>query len=436
MRRPSYNVSFFILIVLLIPLLAHCGRGQTAAEEAAQPVELLWMTFDLDSQVEDTLATNFRQEYPNITFQRQPLNFDTDYLAASPAPDMLMTFANHAFFQAGRTNQLVDLDEVWLNASLDEGVLPNVQELVKNGETGKQHMLPVAFSWAAIYYNKAVFAQHNLQEPQSWDEFMQLCAILQANGEIPLAMAGAGGYSYTLWFDYLNLRLNGAEYHRELLAGRERFDDPRVGFVLETWRNLFQQGFVVPNPERMDATDAINALIRGDNGLLGDTEATMALMDTYTLNEMLPELRTELDFFRFPIMDPTVPPAESIDVIGYIIPINAAHGLQAQRFLTYLGAPAAQTLIAREASVINAVFAPVRTDIEADAVTAEMEKATRMVYEATEVVPFTAQTMPPALWTDYSRLYRLLLNDPQDIQSFIDAMEAARQDALENGSLE
>ena len=30
------------------------------------------------------------------------------------------------------------------------------------------------------------------------------------------------------WFDYLNLRINGAEFHRDLLAGKHSFDGPEV----------------------------------------------------------------------------------------------------------------------------------------------------------------------------------------------------------------
>ncbi len=297
-------------------------------------------------------------------------------------------------------------------------------------------MLPVAFSWAAIYYNKAIFAQYNLQTPHTWDEFMQICAILQANGETPLAMAGSESSAYTLWFDYLNLRLNGAQYHRALLAGEERFDDPRISSVLEIWRSLFQQGFVVEHPEFMNTSAAINALIRGDNGLLNGEEAAMVLMDTLSLSATAPEFRHEFDFYRFPIIDPNSPLVEPIDVIGYIVPANASHGAQAQDFLTYLGSPSAHELIAREAAVINAVYAPVRADLDATALTDEMHKAITMLQESAEVVPFSYQSMPTVLLAEFNRAYRQLLRDKQDIQSFMNSVEAARQNAIEEGAFE
>jgi raffinose/stachyose/melibiose transport system substrate-binding protein len=423
-----------IFLLLSVIALANCGRNPTP--ESQEPAELLWVTLDVNSQVEETLAANYRQENPHITFQRQYLSADlATYLSTTP-PDILMSFANRQFHQAGSDSQLADLNDVWQAASFGDNVISNVQDVLTHRESGAIHMMPVAFAWAAIYYNKAIFEQYNLQPPQTWDEFLQICAILQANGEIPLAMAGRESYAYTLWFDYLNLRINGAAFHRDLLAGRERYDDPRVAIVLDIWRTLFDQGFVVPRPEMMNAQDALNALVRNDNGLLGREKAAMALMDTYTLSATPAELRTELDFFRFPIIDPNMPVAEVIDVIGYVVPSEASHRPQAMEFLTYLASPTAQTLIAREASVINVVYAAVRTDIEEDAITPEMAKAIAMVQAAAEGVPFTYQGLPPDLWAEFNRAYRQLLSEPYDSRGFMDAMETARQKALEAGTLE
>jgi ABC-type glycerol-3-phosphate transport system substrate-binding protein len=422
-------------LILLSFTFVACGRNNAPIDEAAQPTELQWMTFDEASQVEQVMVENYRAEHPHITFNRQPLNFNQDYLTTTPAPDLLMFFNNRAYAEASRANLLADLSEVWSNAALDEAMLPTVQALVKDAESGKPHMMPIAFAWAGVYYNQEIFAQYGLQTPQTWDEFMQICAILQANGESPLAMVGTESYAFPLWFDYLNLRLNGAEFHRALLAGQERWDDPRVSLTLEMWRTLFDQGFVVARPEVMGADDAINALMRQDNGVLPGEEAVMVLMDTYTISATPLEFRDEFAFFRFPIIDPAIPLAETVDVIGYVIPAHATYPLQAQQFLTYLASPASSALIAREAAVINAVYAPVRADLDADALTADMQQAHAMLQASAESLPFTAQTMPAPLWIAFNRAYRQLLSDKQDIQSFMDTMDSARQSAREAGEI-
>ena len=40
------------------------------------------------------------------------------------------------------------------------------------------------------------------------------------------------------WFDYLDLRINGATYHRELAAGKHSFDSAEVRKVMDTYATL------------------------------------------------------------------------------------------------------------------------------------------------------------------------------------------------------
>ncbi len=141
----------------------------------------------------------------------------------------------------------------------------------------------------------------------------------------------------------------------------------------------------------------------------------------------------EFDFFRFPIINSSVPLAEPVDLIGYVVPANAPHGVQAQEFLTYLGSTEAQALIAAEAQRIDGVYAPVRIDLEADVLTAEMAKALRMIQETAEVVPFAFQWMPNEMWHEFNPAAQRLLRDGVDIQGFMDTLEAARQRAVDKG---
>jgi multiple sugar transport system substrate-binding protein/raffinose/stachyose/melibiose transport system substrate-binding protein len=424
----------FVMLLLLLLLAAACGRGEESVlAEPPQPAELRWVTFDLNSQVEQLLAERYSETHPEITFARTQDQFGNDRLEATPPPDLLTFALDQDYVQAVRNNQLADLSEVWAEAGLAEKLLPNVQALTIDDNSGKQFILPAAFSWAGIYYNKAIFEQYGLQPPQTWDEFLQVCATLKANGEIPLAMTGADSYAYMLWFDYLNLRLNGADYHRDLLAGLESYQDLRIGKVLETWRTLFDRGFVVESPQYLNDLAATNSLIRGDNGMLTGEKAVMVLMDTYSISQMPAKFRAELDFFRFPVIDPSVPAAEAIAVVGYVVPSNADHGVQAQQFLIYLSSPEAQELLATEALFDGATLAPARSDLTDETLSDEMRKATTMIQEAAEVVPFTFIWMPNEMWAGFEIGYRRFLNKEHDAQAFMDSLETARQNAMERG---
>ena len=58
---------------------------------------------------------------------------------------------------------------------------------------------------------------------------MALCDTLKAKGVDPLTCGtGSTPWMASGWFDYLDLRINGAPFHRELLAGKHSFDSAEV----------------------------------------------------------------------------------------------------------------------------------------------------------------------------------------------------------------
>jgi multiple sugar transport system substrate-binding protein len=325
------------------------------------------------------------------------------------------------------------LTEVWNEAELEGKLIANIETLTINEAGGQRYLLPAAFTWAGIYYNKAVFAQHGLTPPQRWEEFLQICSTLYNNAVRPLAIPGTEGYTYTLWFDYLNLRINGAEYQRSLQAGRERYDDPRVYKVLETWRSLLMEGYAIDVPQSVSDLGAVNALVRSDNGLFNGEEAAMVLMDTYWISQTPAKFREEFGFFPFPVIDAAIPTAEAAGVLGYVVPANADNGAAAQFFLAYLTSAEAQALFAQEELLNGATFAPARADLDEDYLTADAQSGRALMQAASEVVPFSFTSMPNEMWAGFTLGYQRFLSRKYDPQPFVEALEEARQKAVENG---
>ena len=68
---------------------------------------------------------------------------------------------------------------------------------------------------------------------------------MQADGLDPFAFGDAEGWPAMGIFDILDMRMNGYRFHQDLLAGRERWTDPRVEAVFVRWVTLlpyFQDG--------------------------------------------------------------------------------------------------------------------------------------------------------------------------------------------------
>ena len=73
--------------------------------------------------------------------------------------------------------------------------------------------------------------------PTTFEEFVALAAKMQADGLVPLAFADKDGWPAMGTFDILNMRLNGYQFHVDLMAGKEKWTDPRVTAVFETWKD-------------------------------------------------------------------------------------------------------------------------------------------------------------------------------------------------------
>ncbi|MCX6045849.1 MAG: ABC transporter substrate-binding protein [Chloroflexi bacterium] len=432
---PTERRARLVSLLLLFSLLTtQCGAEEQPAKPAVvQSATVRWATWDLNSQVEQILVKQFRETYPQIEFKRESVNAGLDYyLGKPPAPDILNMDAGYELNVAIQKNQVADLTEIWTQTGLLDTVPASIQKL--SVRDGKQYYLPIGFGWEAIYYNKQIFAQYNLTPPKTWQEFLTVCATLQSHGETPLAISGSE-YTGNYWFEYLDLRLNGAEFHRNLLAGKESYTDAKLRRVMETWKNLFDQGYFIEGRMAIGDLYAMTALIRGDKGMMHQAKAVMVLSDTYSFGQLPLPFQAELGFFSFPVMDASIPTTEVVDPFGYIVPLGAEHIPAALAFLTHISSVEAQGLMAQNEMVQAARFAPARTDIAADRLTPTQQQAIDMVKRADDAVMPFYYTVPREMSGMVEYTFRHFINEPKEIDEFLQKFEETRQQLLKKGSL-
>ena len=300
-------------------LLAACGFGAQPTP-TPEPITLRYITFPGLAAAEDALIAGYRAIHPEISMAVEQYNQTPDaMLAQPPVPDIMLITPGWFLDRAIDSGGLTDLTNLWQESGAADTLLPSLRALSER--EGKQYYLPVGYNWNGFYYDKAVFEQYGLQPPATWDEFLQVCETLWMNGVVPLSMSGEDPFMGSLWLDYLDLRLNGPEVHRQLIAGEIPFTDPRIRAVFEQWAQLVEKGYFNSAAAGMGTQEALAALVQKDN-LLGAKPA-MILSGPAFLGELAPERRAELGFFPFPVMDATQPSAEVVMSIGYMVPSAA-----------------------------------------------------------------------------------------------------------------
>ena len=439
------RVAIVLTLVALIGTLAACGRepeDEFLFAPDSPPVTLTYVAPNnsLFSAPEQVAIERFQELAPSIQVDRQSYRFNVgDYLMDEQPPDVLLMWNGGQLSSAAYQGLLADVSEVWTEGNFTEAYGRRFRDISRF--EGTLRFVPSGFSWSGIYYNKEVFAQFGLEPPDTWEEFIAICDTLLANGITPMSLAGQNPFISIYWFEYLNMRLNGPEFHRDLIAGQVDFLDQRVAEVWELWKSLLDRGYFVERPGSTSEMNSMTALIRGDgDSPLTWEKAVMALAPHYSLADLPPLFANELDFFQFPRIDDTQPTGEVSIVFGYVVPADALNRIEANAFVGYMGSVEAQELQLKQIGndESNIGYVPVHRDIDRELLSAAAYKGDQIVSEADEVGPPMYFFLPDSMRASFNQVLRKLFlatNDPLDVVEIQFLLEEGRQRAIQNGEL-
>lgn len=329
------------------------------------------------------------------------------YLTSANPPDVYTWYPGSVADAYAKKNLLLDLDEVW-NSSHDLKRYSKAQNKLCTSSAGKKVFVPATYYWWGMFYRKSNFAKWGVRElPKSWDDFLDLCDKLKSKGIAPIGL-GAGGntpWVASAWFDYLDIRINGAQYHRELLAGKHRFDDPEVRKVFDRWQEVHR--YFDPNGTALAFQDATTALLNGKTGMM--------LIGTFFADSAPKNALDDIDFFRFPIIDAKVPLAEEAPVDGYFASARTGRREQVYDLMRYLATVEAQETYIKGSS---GTVLPCNPDAK-DAGTALVKKGRAHVASATEITQFFNRDSSDALQPTADTALTKFLAKPKSIGSIL-----------------
>ena len=321
--------------------------GATAATLLAAPVmagELVINTDTTDpapKKAFEELIAAFEAANPDVTVKWN--NFDHEgyktairnFLTAD-APDLANWYAGNRMAPFVEAGLFEPVDDVWEENGLNEQLKSAAASMTQDG---KKWGVPYTYYQWGIYYRADIFEEQGITPPKTWDELIAACEKLNAAGIKPFAIGTKALWPTGGWFDYLNLRVNGYEFHMDLTAGKVPYTDPKVKAVFDKWAELVKPGYFIDNHAALDWQDAVPLFVQG--------KAAMYLMGNFAVATFKDGgLKDEqIGFMQFPEITPGIPMAEDAPTDTIHIPANAKNKEDAKKFLAFLAKPETQTMM-------------------------------------------------------------------------------------------
>lgn len=193
---------------------------------------------------------------------------------------------------------------------------------------GEVYGFPLYYYGWGLVYRKSLFARLGLRPPATWTEFLAVCKQLKAAGVTPLAVGAQNGWPAAGWFDYLNLRINGLDFHRRLLHGDEHFTDAKVRKVFDVWGDLLRNGYFLDETMEMEWDRVLPYMYRDQVG--------MTLIGSFVAAKFPATIAADMGFFAFPRYAPDMPAYEDAPLDVLILPARGENRHARNRFLAFL----------------------------------------------------------------------------------------------------
>ncbi|MGL5811109.1 MAG: ABC transporter substrate-binding protein [Nocardioides sp.] len=242
------------------------------------------------------------------------------YLQGSP-DDVFTWFAGFRMAQFAEQGSISEISDVW--------PIDGMTDAFKTASTadGKQYFVPVSYYPWAVFYKKSVFEKNGWTAPASKDDFFALMKDMQGKKITPFAFGDKDGWPAMGTFDILNMRLNGFQFHMDLMAGKEAWNSDGVKTVFTTWKDLLP--YHQADPLGRTWQEAATSMAKG--------EAGMYLLGTFVVDAIADDA-DDVDFFTFPALDDSIG-ADALDapIDGFCVASGGQNQDSAKEFIKWLG---------------------------------------------------------------------------------------------------
>jgi raffinose/stachyose/melibiose transport system substrate-binding protein len=345
MLKKSVFLMFFLAFALA---LFACQSQPTATEPPAEAVEeqapaaekvsirlMDQFTDEVASAGMEHLIAMFNEKYPDIEVKRDPVTTDDmrtmvqTSLTSGEGPDIIYYDTGPGFAGVlARSGLILPLDSYYDLHGWNDRIFQWTK--ARTTFDGKVYGIGHQLEFLGAYYNKNLFTELGLSEPQTYEDLLAICQAGKDAGYIPISFGDAGKWPAFHMFSMTTNNLIGREGLDEILFGEGRWDSPEVIRAIQLFFvDMNQAGCFIPDAAAVSYDDANTVFYSG--------QALINLTGTWLINDINTNATDfEVGWFFFPAIDkkPMFPPAGLGS--GYFISAKTAHPEEAALFLDFL----------------------------------------------------------------------------------------------------
>jgi multiple sugar transport system substrate-binding protein len=238
---------------------------------------------------------------------------------------------------------------------------------------------------------------------------------MKKDGLNPIAFADKDGWPAMGTFDILNMRINGYQFHIDLMAGKKLWNGPEVKKVFDTWTQLLP----------FHQSDSLGRTWQEAAQSLQQKKSGMYLLGLFVAQQFAANEQSDIDFFTFPEIDSTIG-SDALDapIDGFMMAKSPKNESGAKALLTFLGSAASQDIATKDDP---GTLVP-NSGADTSAYTDLQKKAAALVGSAKNIAQFLDRdTRPDFASTVMIPQLQAFIKDPTQANSILDSIESQKK---------
>ncbi len=323
-------------------LMLSCGFGVSAqAENLSGTLKIFSdMSNPAPRAVMEGMVERFGALHPDLEIELTVIDREAyktqirNFLTAN-APDVANWYAANRMKPYVDAGLFEDISDVWASPELAD--LASTKGAMTLDE--KQWGVPYTYYQWGVYYRADIYKELGLSEPSTFEEMKSNCQAILDSGRKCYTIGTKFLWTAGGWFDYLNMRTNGYDYHAKLTAGEIPWSDDGVKATFANWRELIDMGAFIDNHTAYSWQESLPFIVSGDAAAILKGNFAVPPLREAGLDD------SKLDFYQFPAITEGVALAEDAPTDTFHIPAKAENKEAAKAFLKFVVSADNQTLI-------------------------------------------------------------------------------------------